>query len=170
MCWSLFLIKNFKKNYEKETPTQVLSYEYCGNFKITCFEEHLQMAASIRWFLYDIGLRHERVKQSCFCTNYSFKILVSEWKYKNNLKSWISKTDLLQSSYTVYNVYIMFFCDIYWFYQDFKSGNLCFLNLYSVDAARILDLTLEVVLSPLKWRMKHFYNYKSFSFMSEQVF
>ena len=36
----LFLIR------EKETPTQVLSREYCENFKNIFFEEHLQMPAS----------------------------------------------------------------------------------------------------------------------------
>ena len=42
----------------------------------------------------------------------------------------------------------MFYYEIQWFYQDFKSENLCFLNLYSVHAARILDLSLEIMLTP----------------------
>ena len=44
----------------------------------------------------------------------------------------------------------MFYCEIPWFYQDSKSGNLSFLNLYSVHAARLLGLSLEIMLSPLK--------------------
>ena len=36
----------------------------------------------------------------------------------------------------------MFYYEIPWFYQDFKSENLCFLYLYSVHAVRILDLSL----------------------------
>ena len=32
--------------YQKETPTQLFSCEYCEIFKNTYFEEHLQMAAS----------------------------------------------------------------------------------------------------------------------------
>ena len=32
--------------YSKQTPTQVLSCEYCETFKNTYFEEHLQTAAS----------------------------------------------------------------------------------------------------------------------------
>ena len=32
----------------------------------------------------------------------------------------------------------MFYKEIPWFYQDIKSENLCFLNLYSVHAAKIL--------------------------------
>ena len=32
----------------------------------------------------------------------------------------------------------------------FKSENPCFLNLYSVHAARILEPSLEIMLSPLK--------------------
>ena len=39
--WSPFLIKNYKQRYLKETPSQVLSCEYCRIFKITCFKEHL---------------------------------------------------------------------------------------------------------------------------------
>ena len=31
----------------------------------------------------------------------------------------------------------MFYYEIPWFYQDFKSENLCFLYLYSVHAVRI---------------------------------
>ena len=33
--------------YSKETPTQMLSCEYCKIFKTTYFEEHLQLAASV---------------------------------------------------------------------------------------------------------------------------
>ena len=44
----------------------------------------------------------------------------------------------------------MFYYEIPWFCQDFKSESLCFLNLYSVRAARILDLSPEIMLSPLK--------------------
>ena len=32
--------------YQKETPTQVFSYEICENFKKIYFEEHLQTTAS----------------------------------------------------------------------------------------------------------------------------
>ena len=56
----------------------------------------------------------------------------------------------------------MFCYKIQWFYQDFKSENLCFLNLYSVQAARILDLPLEIMLSPPKRGTKHLYNSKDF--------
>ena len=56
------------------------------------------------------------------------------------------------------------------FYQEFKSENLWFLNLHSVDAARILDLSLEIMLSPSKWGRKHLFNSKGFSFMPEQVY
>ena len=84
---------------KKKTPTQVLSCEYCGIFnrifKITCCEEHLRTAASIRWFFDNIYLR-----QSGFCTTYSFKILISERKCKNNLKNCESKknTQILKYS------------------------------------------------------------------------
>ena len=40
--------------------------------------------------------------------------------------------------------------EIPWFYQDFKSENLCFLNLYSVHTARMLDMSQQIMLSPPK--------------------
>ena len=46
---------------------------------------------------------------------------------------------------------------------------MCFLNLYSVHAARILDLSPELMLSPPKWGTKHISNSKGFSFMLKQV-
>ena len=49
-----------------------------------------------------------------------------------------------------YDFYVMFYYEIPWFYQDFKSENLCSSNLYSVHAARILNLSLEVILNPPK--------------------
>ena len=60
----------------------MFSFEYCQIFNITCFEEHLQKAASIKCYFGTINL-----KQCGFCTTYYIKILVSERKYKNNLKN-----------------------------------------------------------------------------------
>ena len=54
-----------------------------------------------------------------------------------------------------------------WFNQDFKSENLYFLNFYSVHGAGILDLSLEVMLSPLKRGTNHLYNSKGFPYMLE---
>ena len=127
----------------------MFSCKYCGNFKITCFEEYLQTAASI-----DVILTGSILKHSGFCTTYSSKILFWELKYKTTLKNRESqkkkKKKRLQFLYTVYNVYVMFYYKIPWFYQDFKSENLRFLNLHSVHAAKIRDLSLEVMLSPPK--------------------
>ena len=50
--------------------------EYSRIFKVTCFEEHLQTAASVRCYFNTINQQ-----QSGFCMTYSFKILVSERKY-----------------------------------------------------------------------------------------
>ena len=54
----------------------------------------------------------------------------------------------------------MFYYETQWFYQDFK---ICFFNLYSLPAVRILELSLETKLSPPR------FNSKGFSFMPEQV-
>ena len=88
-------------------------------------------------------------KQYGFCTNYSFKILVSERKYKSNLKNHESQKNTCYNSH-IDNDYVKFYYKIPWFYQDFKSENLCYLNLYSVHAARLLNLTLGVMLCPPK--------------------
>ena len=61
---------------------KVLFCEYCRTFQITCFEEHLLLATSIRCFFDTISLKH-----SGFCTTYYLKILVWERKYKNKLKN-----------------------------------------------------------------------------------
>ena len=141
----------------------MFSCEYYRIFKIISFEEHLRMAASIRCYFDTINL-----KQSDFCPNCSLKILSSERKCKNNLINRESQKNIFYNSHK-YNVSVVLYYKILWFYQDFKSANLCFLNLYSVHAARILDLPLEVMLSSPKWEMKHLYNSKGFSFMPEQV-
>ena len=60
----------------------MFSCQRCGIFKIKCLEEHLRTAAYIRRYFDTINL-----KQSGFGTTYSFKILVSERKYENNLKN-----------------------------------------------------------------------------------
>ena len=62
--------------------TQEFSCEYCRIFKVTCFEGYLRMATFIRCYFDTMNL-----KQFGFCITYSFKILVSERKYKNNLKN-----------------------------------------------------------------------------------
>ena len=54
-----------------------------------------------------------------------------------------------------------------WFNWFFFVLFFCF-NLYSVHTARILDLSLEIMLSPPKWGMKYLYNSKGFSFIPEQ--
>ena len=43
--------------YQKQTPTQVLSCEYCEIFKNTYFEEHLQTAASAKKLHMTLKLR-----------------------------------------------------------------------------------------------------------------
>ena len=50
----------------------------------------------------------------------------------------------------VYNVCGMFYYEVSWFYQNFNGKNLCFLNLYLINAAKIQDLSLEIMLSPPK--------------------
>ena len=78
-------------------------------------------------------------------------------------KLWISKKYI--STILVYYVYVMLYYKILWFDQDFRSENLCFLNLYTVYAVKILELSLEIISNPSKWGTKHLYNCKGFFFM-----
>ena len=66
----------------------------------------------------------------------------------------------LKKIYLTILIYIMFmfYNEIPLFYQDFKSLNLRLLNLYIVYAARTLDLSVEVMLSPSKRGTKYLYN------------
>ena len=95
--WSLFLIKNFKAALLKRD-------EFCGIFKITCFEQHLRTAAFIRRYFDTINL-----KQSGLYTTFSFKILASERKCKNNLEN----CDTCNCH--TYNVYAKLYYEIPWF-------------------------------------------------------
>ena len=117
-----------------------------------------------------MSFRQINLNQSDFGITYSFKILVSEGKNKNNLKNRESqkkkKKKKIQFSFTIY---VIFYSEIWWFYQDFKNENLSFLNLYSVHTAKIQDLSLEIMLIPPKGRVKDLYNSKGFSFILEQV-
>ena len=114
-----------------------------------------------------MSFRQINLNQSDFGITYSFKILVSEGKNKN-LKNRESqkKKKKIQFSCTIY---VIFYSEIWWFYQDLKNENLSFLNLYSVHTAKIQDLSLEIMLIPPKGRVKDLYNSKGFSFILEQV-
>ena len=135
-------------------------------FKITCFEKHLRTAASIRCYLDAINL-----KQSGFCTTCSFKVLVLEQKYKNNLKNRASQKNIFYNSHIC--VYVMSYYEIPWFYQDFKSENLFFKSVPSSRYENTGPITRDhfksFKFSFPKWETKHLYNTKGFSFIPEQV-
>ena len=136
-----------------------LQHSYFRVNKITSFEEHLRTDASIRCYLDTINL-----KQSGCGTTCSFKIQNKNIKIISKLVN--LKKNILQFSC---NVYVMFYYEISWFYQHVKSGNLWFLNMYSVHGAKILDLSLEIMLSPSEGRITNLYNSNGFSFIPEQV-
>ena len=129
------------------TPTKVFSFEYCQIFNITCFEEHLQKAASIKCYFGTINL-----KQCGFCTTYYIKILVSERKYKNNLKNREPQKKNFFSYIDIY-IYNALQWNLVVFPRFWKWKSVFFLYLYS-----ILNLSLEIMLSPSKWGTKHLYN------------
>ena len=96
--------------------------------------------------------RQDQSKAMGFCTTWSFKILVSERKYKNNVKNRES-----QKKYFTFLIYIMFRSCLTTKSSGFTGENL-FFYMYSVHAARTLKLSLEIILSPPKWGTKHLYN------------
>ena len=86
------------------------SWEYCGIFKITCFEERLRTVASARCYLFG------------FCTVNCCKIFVSEQKYKNILKNCVSQKKYLQFSC---NVYVKFYYKILWGFTKILKVKIC---------------------------------------------
>ena len=50
------VLKSLRCNFNKETPPNVFSRNFCAIFKITCLVEHLQTAASV--FKYQEYSRH----------------------------------------------------------------------------------------------------------------
>ena len=113
--------------------------------------------------------RHDQSKAIWLLHNRSFKILVSERNYKNNLKNRESQQNNIFYNSRIY-VYGMFCYEIPWFYQDFKSEKSVFFE--SALSSRIDNtgsITKDHVKSS-KIGTKRLYNSKSFSFMPEQVY
>ena len=129
-CWSLFLIKLRALRpatlLKRESSTGiflwilVFSSEYFEFFKNTYFQKYLRTATSVRSPILKNICEHLLLSNVILTrTTYSFKILVSNRKYENNLKN-------RESQKNIYFTILMFYYQIPWFYQDFKSQNLCF--------------------------------------------
>ena len=58
LCWSLFF------SYQKETPTQVLSWEYCKIFENSFFVEHLRWLL-LKGSIMDFLLESFQMVESC---------------------------------------------------------------------------------------------------------
>ena len=112
---------------------------------------------------YQMLYRHDQCKEIWILQSLPLKFL-----FQNKNIETISKIVNLKKIYLQFSYICL--CNLYeisWFYHDFKNGNLCFSNLhcslYQVLAARILDLSLDVMLSSPKWGPKHLYNSKGLS-------
>ena len=75
---------------------------------------------------YQILFLQINLKEYGFCATYSFTIIVSELKYKNNLQSRESqkKKKKKKLKLTIIMYMFMFYYEIPLFYQDFKNENL----------------------------------------------
>ena len=84
--------------------------------------------------------------ESGFYATSSLKIF-----FQNENIKVISKTVDLKKKYStilnICNMSVMFYYKTPFIYQDFKNENLYFLNLYSIHAVKILNLSLEVMFS-----------------------
>ena len=84
--------------FNRELKTILLKRYYnTGDFTISCFEKHLQTDAPIICHFDTIKL-----KQFGFCTTYYFKTLVSERKYKNNLKNCEFQKEVFHNSHGMF--------------------------------------------------------------------
>ena len=75
---------------------------------------------------YQILFLQINLKEYGFCATYSFTIIVSELKYKNNLQSRESQKKKKKKNLklTIIMYMFMFYYEIPLFYQDFKNENL----------------------------------------------
>ena len=74
---------------------------------------------------YQILFLQINLKEYGFCATYSFTIIVSELKYKNNLQSRESQKKKKKNlKLTIIMYMFMFYYEIPLFYQDFKNENL----------------------------------------------
>ena len=156
LCWSLFLIKNFNPTlFKRDSSIGSFLWMFQNFWLVTCLEKHLRTAASVRCYFDTINLN-----QYAFCTTHSFKILISERKYKNSLKN--GEYQNIDNNYNNNNninchiyVHVMFYYVMLWFYQNFKSENLKVVNTGLI--------TRDHVESP---QMR---NSKGFSFGPQQI-
>ena len=113
----------------------MFSCEYCGIFKIVYFEERSCFYQLL--FQYNQSIAIWLFKKFLF-QNKNIKRIVNV-KFNNSIYIYI----YIYIYIHIYKVYVMFYYKIPWFYQQ--------LNIYSVHAARLLDLSRVIMLSPLKW-------------------
>ena len=101
----------------------MFSYEYCGIFKITIFED-----PSANGCFYQMLFQHDQFKAIWLLHNLHLKFLFHNENIKiiSKIVNRKNKTKKIYNSLLTYNVYVMFYYKIPWFYQDFKSENLCF--------------------------------------------
>ena len=69
--------------YQKETPTQVFSCEYCTVFKMTCFEEHLYTAA-----VFNYGNMYGYIIEKICCTEFKKSTILSRVSLLFWVKAW----------------------------------------------------------------------------------
>ena len=170
-CVGVIKIKKFKATLLKRYSNRRCFFVNIAKFsrlpvlKNICEQLLLWAVSLIRSIWSNLAFAHPILVKFLF-QNQNIKIISKMVNLKTNKQTNKQKITIL---IYLLNVYVMFYCKIQWVYQDFKSENLCFLNLYVRHAVRILDLSLEIMLTTPKWGTKHLYNIKGFSVMPEQV-
>ena len=108
LCWSLFFNKFHAwcmQRFNKGTPTQVFSGEFCGIFKITFFTEHFPAIASFRNSSYSFIFQRSFI--------YLSNLLLLEKSTKTHNFAIFSF-----SKYILYSILRMYFID-----QNINTGN-----------------------------------------------
>ena len=99
--------------------------------------------------------------------------ILLKFLFQNENIKIISKIVYLKIIYSTILTYIMFMLCFTTKFRGFTKilkMKICVLNFHPVHAAIILNLPLEIMLSPRKWETKHRYNSKGFSFVPGQVY
>ena len=123
MLNSLFNIELYSNFINKMLQSRCFLVNIAEFLRSPFLKTLLRTPASIRCYFNTINL-----KQSGFYTTYFLKFLFHNENIKiiSKIVNRKNKTKKIYNSFLTYNVYVMFYYKIPWFYQDFKSENLCF--------------------------------------------
>ena len=110
-----------------------------------------------RLILWDVISTGSVLGHVAFAQSVILKFLFENENVKIISKLWILKKEKKELQILIYIMFLLCctLCVYLCMWMLCKSENMCLLNLYSVHAERILDLSQETMLSPSKWGTEH---------------